>query len=115
MVVFVINLEPLSAAPEEGVTVRFQLWKAIQRASVGTLAWLSHEAMSGRDRKQTSRFFGSQRIQGESEAWIHQLLPLRLHKDLVIEQALVFEDYKFSRLESSSILTKRGVFISLKP
>lgn len=59
-----VNIDPLSTAPEEGITLRFQLWKTIQRASVGTLAWLSHEAISGRDRKQTSRFFGSRRIRG---------------------------------------------------
>lgn len=36
--VSVIDLEPLSAAPEEGATVRFLLCKASQRASVCTLA-----------------------------------------------------------------------------
>ena len=36
MVVSVTQLKPLGAAPEEGIAVRFQLGKALQRAAVCT-------------------------------------------------------------------------------
>lgn len=103
MEVSVIELKPLCTAPEEGIAVKCQLDKALQRASVCTtsvaLTW------SQSTERQKTHFKVLRQPDEETETQVHQLLPTGSPRDLVIEEAVGFRFWRLQCFDEERVIS----------